>query len=170
MKITRNGSLGFTLLELLIVVGLLAALAALVLPRVTARRTDVWDDSLVPQEMSRIRSAFDAFVCDCVPTSNDLVKVAASGLSILMEYDSDQDWSFPDAYDAERGKGWRGPYMTAEGTIDELPVILDPYYSDSLTNHYYRVEQSNAVTTLVFVGSDGEVDTEDDLRCELYWN
>jgi hypothetical protein len=152
------------------VVALLGALACVVLPRVSASRTAAWGDALVPQEMSRIRLVFDEFVCDCAPTSNDLVYVVATGLAILMEYDADTNWSFPETYDAQRCKGWRGPYLTAEGMIDGIPVILDPYYSDAQTNHYYRVEQSNTVTQLVFIGADHELDTADDQRCELHRN
>jgi prepilin-type N-terminal cleavage/methylation domain-containing protein len=161
---------GFTLIELLIVIALLGALASVVLPRVIASRTAAWDDSIVPQEMSRIRLAFDEFVCDCAPTANDWVRITATDLAILMEYDADTDWSFPETYDAQRGKGWRGPYLIAEGRLNERPVIFDPYYSDELTNHHYRVEQSNSVTQLVFIGADHELDTADDQRSELHRN
>lgn len=171
--IMKKQTTGFTLIEMLIVIGLLGALAVLVIPRVTVSRTAAWNASLIPQEMSRIQAAFDAFACDCVPTSNDLVKIAESGLSVLMEYDDATGWSFPENYDAMRGKGWRGPYIQPEGIVNGLPVLYDPFYSEeraaAFTNHYYRVVQTNDLQ-VVAVGLDHEFETEDDICCDLYLN
>ncbi len=177
---------GFTLIELLIVIGLLGVLASLVLSSLQVQRTDVLDNSLAPAEMMDICKAFVAFEADCVPTSTDRTLIEQYGLEILMDYESSRGWSFPDEFDFDRGKGWRGPYIERQGSREvntvsgqpllsggtDLPVVHDPYSDLPDDEHYYRVIKPAAETKLklVFIGSDGALGTADDVeRVLLTW-
>lgn len=181
----------FTLLELLVVIGLLGALAMLLLPRLQMQRSQVVEKSLAPAEMMDIRRAFAAFEADCAPTPADWEIIEKYGLEILMEYDAERGWSFPDSFDYQRGKGWRGPYIEQQGTrrvyIDQngqplagsgttatIPVVHDPYSALPDDEHYYRlihtVESGKDYLKLVFIGSDGVLGTDDDIeRVILTW-
>jgi prepilin-type N-terminal cleavage/methylation domain-containing protein len=181
---------GFTLMEMLIVIGLLGALVALILPRLTVQKTWAADESMAPAEMMEIRRAYAAFQADCMPTSNDAVQVSRYGLAILMTTNIAwaSSWSFPLTFDPHRGKGWRGPYLQREGTrtvyLDEdgqaltgsgptagIPVIHDPRHAtDDATHaaeHFYRVQTRTNALYLVYVGADAEFGTGDDVAQPL---
>jgi len=181
-----SGQRGFSLIELLIVIGLLGALATLVLPQFQVKRTEVLDEQLAPAEMMDIRRAFAAFEADCAPTSADRALIEQYGLEILMKFEPLRSWSFPASFDNERGKGWRGPYIERQGsrkvnTVSgqpllpggtEIPVVHDPYSDLPDDDHYYRVTKPAAETklNLVFIGSDGALGTADDVeRVLLTW-
>jgi prepilin-type N-terminal cleavage/methylation domain-containing protein len=184
----------FTLIELLIVIGLLGALVALVLPRFTARKSWALDESMAPSEMMEIRRSYAAFQADCLPNGDDRDEIARYGLAILMStnlWDSNWNtvWSFPASFDPRRGKGWRGPYLQEEGRrtvyIDQegqplsgagatnaIPVICDPRYAadraDALSaERFYRVVMQTNTLYLVYLGEDGILDTADDLKQAL---
>ena len=70
MKMKRTEG-GFTLMEMLIVIGLLGALVALILPRLTVQKTWAVDEAMSPAEMMEIRRAYAAFQADCIPTAAD---------------------------------------------------------------------------------------------------
>lgn len=177
-----SGSPGFTLVELLIVIAILGAIATLVIPRLMVDRTDVFDKSLAPAEMMEISNAFGRFVADCAPTSADRTRIGQYGLQILMECTPDSDgkcdggWSIPAEFDPDRGKGWRGPYIhqegqrtvyyeagnrgqpqTGSGAQETIFVVTDPFSKTDDDEHYYRVlyEPINRYLALVYVGKDG---------------
>jgi len=97
-------------------------------------------------------------------------------------------WSFDSEFDADKGKGWRGPYIERQGSRDvnpasgqplltggaEIPVVHDPYCDADDDEHYYRViykvESGKNFLKLVFVGSDDTLGTADDVeRVLLTW-
>lgn len=152
----------FTLIELLIVIGLLGALTTLVLPSFGGLREESME-KVVKKEMADIQEAFQRFRADCVPQTSDYKAITLYGLEILAEYDDSRGWTFPDGWDPDRGKGWRGPYLQAEGTetVDvsatggladnpgqpmdgsgtDIPVVYTPFEgnSDGQPGDYYRV-------------------------------
>ena len=152
-----SSSKAFTLIELLIVIGILGALATLVMSSTTANRTELIDNSVVQAELTDIQRAFLKFQADCIPNSNDYKRISKTGIDVLMQK-PDNAWSFPPQWDNDRQKGWRGPYLSAEGsqTIDastyncqtpsdssstEIKIVKTPYANDDLNSqgHYYRV-------------------------------
>ena len=166
----------FTLIELLIVIGLLGALATLVLPRLTATRTEALDP-VVHKEMQDIRLAFQRFCNDVNPTDAQLGLFRQYGLAPLLRREIATAYSFAE-WDEERGRGWRGPYLGEEGTRDiasngngqdtpggiTIPVIQDPYSENGSDGRFYRVlcrkddgaNWSPEDLALVFVGREDD--------------
>jgi len=93
MKTARNRALrGFTLIELLLVMVILAALAAVVVPRFTSRSEQAKKTAAIT-DISNMEVAIDSFEVDCsrLPTTEE-------GLAALLEQPMDTD-------------GWHGPYL-----------------------------------------------------------
>lgn len=182
---------GFTLMELLIVIGLLGALTMLVLPRLQVTKSWAVDESMAPAEMMDIRRAYAAFQADCLPTVSDRTEIARYGLAILLNttIGGAPSWSFPLQFDPQRGKGWRGPYLQQEGMrtvyLDEdgqaltgtgpkaeIPVIFDPRYTMDANHgyageHFYRTQMLTNTLYLVYVGEDGVFGSVDDVKQPL---
>jgi prepilin-type N-terminal cleavage/methylation domain-containing protein len=146
---------GFTLIELLIVIGLLGAVASLLLASFSGDREKMLDDSVVQAELSDIQRAFQRMNGDCVLQQEDYRTVARYGFAVLLREGSG---SFA-KWDAEKNKGWRGPYIAEESTrlIDvgsdssphwgqrpleggyDIPVICTPYAQGANDGSFYRV-------------------------------
>ncbi len=132
---------GFTLLEILIVVGILALLAAFVLPNVLQRGDQAKID-LVKSAIGRngsIGSALMNYRAD--------VGTYPEELQALYERPSD--------IDEDSGK-WRGPYM--QGTPEELK---DPWGNEYV--YKYPGEFHSDSYDLWSVGIDGQDGTDDDI-------
>ncbi len=188
MKMKRTEG-GFTLMEMLIVIGLLGALVALILPRLTVQKTWAVDEAMSPAEMMEIRRAYAAFQADCIPTAADRDQISRYGLAVLMTTNIAwaAGWSFPLAFDPNRGKGWRGPYLQREGTrrvyLDEegqpltgtgptaeIPVIHDPRHAADVADaeeRFYRVQMRTNTLYLVYVGADAVFGSDDDVAQPL---
>jgi competence protein ComGC len=184
MKSSLICTKSFSLIELLIVIGLLGALTMLVLPNLSVQKDWAYDGSIAPKEMMDIQKAFIAFEADCLPNTDDYKLIGKYGIEILVKFDEDvssgKDWSFPSSFDSERAKGWRGPYLKQESTreIDInspgqpyfsgsgyfIPVICDPRNNPESKSdrHYYRIlyEETNNKMALVYVGADGTLDAQ----------
>jgi len=131
---------GFTLLELLIVIGLLAALVGLVLPQFGGTRAEARDQMRVA-EMHAIHEAFLRFYGDVMPTDVQLTSLTNWHFAPLLARTNAayayQEW------DPIRNRGWRGPYMHTEGIWTNaaghvLPGLFDP------AGALYRIAQTNA--------------------------
>ncbi|MGI6496552.1 MAG: hypothetical protein ACOX5G_10795 [Kiritimatiellia bacterium] len=180
---------GFTLMEMLIVIGLLGALVALILPKLTVQKTWAVDESMAPAEMMDIRRAYAAFQADCLPTAADRAQIGRYGLAVLMTTNLawSTGWSFPMTFDPRRGKGWRGPYLQPEGVrrvyLDEegqslagtgptaeIPVVHDPRHATDAADaaeRFYRVQMRTNTLYLVYVGADAVFGSDDDVAQPL---
>ena len=174
----KSYRLPFTLLELLIVIGMLGALATLILPHLAVAKTEAFDP-MVQTEMQDIRIAFQRFYNDVMPNEAQLDLFRKYGLAPLMQSELPGIYNFP-GWDPDRCRGWRGPYLESEGTriIDansdgqaqaesgvSIPVILDPYAKTDGDARYYRVlcGKKDSLTydgsrlALVFIGVENDV-------------
>ena len=141
----------FTLIELLIVIGLLGAMATLLMSTIRVDRRSVVEDSIVLKELADIQAAFQNFAADCAlerHKNEKLNLVAQYGVTVLLENVGFDPW------DGERQVGWRGPYLLSEGerkyntetigqiadsTKDPRQVILTPDAAAENDPHYYRI-------------------------------
>lgn len=143
----------FSLIELLIVIGILGALLSLVLPGFNDTSDDA-KDKVAKAEMREIQKAFQRFAADVIfrsevrpaingleasATSNKkLYDIAAYGLWPLLcevhpilESSSDGYVSY-DGYDESSGIGRRGPYLEQEGLMQVFPVTITSTHTTDL--------------------------------------
>lgn len=145
----------FSLVELLIVIGILGALCTLVLPGFNDAGEEA-REKVAATEMKEVQSAFRRFSIDVMLKGNKdkMRDIVDYGLWPLMNENQPANAagaiSYPD-YDSEIGIGRRGPYLRREGSVTmsaspgsdgqaknaggtvSIPVVKDPY------GGYYRV-------------------------------
>jgi prepilin-type N-terminal cleavage/methylation domain-containing protein len=136
----------FTLIELLIVIGLLGMVVMVMLASFNSNRQETLDHSIVQKELSDIQRAFQRMNADCVLRDDDLGEIARYGLRVLITEGIVPGW------DSDKGRGWRGPYIEREGqrainpnSVGQLegtefvPVVETPYVATDSDPQYYRV-------------------------------
>ena len=153
----------FSLLELMLVTVILGILIGISVTHFSSNEQDV-QKLVQAKEMADIQRAFMRFYDDCVPADSDLEQIRRYGLWCLIQAENPKDKSTPwgTSFDFYKNKGWRGPYMSSEGTkmvgdvisIDgqvfdetegaiEIPVITTPYLLDASASadsrNHYRV-------------------------------
>jgi len=171
----------FSLIELLIVIAVLGALVALVLPSLNTTEIQA-EEIVVEKEMADVSAMFTHMCGDCVISDSDLTNIAKDGLWALIQRRQPAGCNMEslDEYDYDRGCGWKGPYAQKEGerNIDvslangqesagdvTVPVIHDPYHEKGGSDgHYYRVMIPTAAgneryIALVCVGSNGMLES-----------
>jgi prepilin-type N-terminal cleavage/methylation domain-containing protein len=173
-----GGCFAFSLIELMIVIVILGALVAMVIPLFSYSETDAKKDA-VTSEMAAIRRAYLDFYSDTFPAANELQHLARYGLYPLVftnrpdGYGGSWSDAVRGAYDPYNKLGWNGPYLMHEGSktvrVDEegqnsetggtqvsTCVVFDPY------GGYYRVLASAtdpAKLSLICTGRNQELET-----------
>lgn len=131
----RSQTGGFTLVELLLVLAILATLAAIVLPKFSGRSEQA-KFTAARSQISNFALVLDAFEVD-----NGYYPSSSQGLQALMENPRDSD-------------EWRGPYL-------QQGIPLDPWGSEYI---YEYPGQSNADGyDIISVGPDGREGGDDDV-------
>jgi general secretion pathway protein G len=132
-KIQHNHR-GFTLVELLLVLAILALLAGIVLPRITHRFPETQVRATTTQ-MAAFKSAFELFEVD-----NGYLPKGQNALQELVTKPRD-------------AQGWRGPYMET--------IPLDPWKHAYI--YECPGKHRPASFDLMSVGPDGQPGTADDI-------
>ena len=138
MKKVRVRRSSFTLIEIMIVVVIIAALAAMVVPRLTGRSEQARRSIAEADVNMNIANALDLYELD-----NGTFPTTEQGLDALLNEPTTEP----------RPLEWRGPYLKKEP--------IDPW-----NNRYrYRYPGSNNTNgyDLYSVGPDGTEGTEDDV-------
>ena len=133
---------GFTLVELLLVLVILATLAALVLPKFTGR-TEQARTTAAQTQLSTFGTALDAFEID-----TGTYPYGADGLSMLIIPPSDLT-------------GWRGPYLKSDIPFDPWG---NPYTFE------YPGRNNPTGYDLMSAGPDGQFGTADDISNAPLYN
>jgi len=131
----RKTRQGFTLVELMLVLVILATLAAIVLPRFTGR-TEQAREAAAKTQISTFELALDAFEVD-----NGYYPNGSDGLEPLVTEPSDT-------------KNWRGPYL-------KQGIPLDPWEQPYIYECPGRHNEKGY--DLASGGPDKRVGTEDDI-------
>ena len=131
---SRRARGGFTLVELLLVLAILATLAAIVIPKF-AGRSEQAKVTAAKTQLSAFSTALDSFEVD-----NGYYPKTGEGLSPLVDTPKD-------------AKNWKGPYLR------EVP--LDPW-EKAYVYEYPGKHNSNGYDVMS-PGPDGEIGTDDDI-------
>ena len=131
----RRGAQGFTLVELLLVLVILATLAAIVIPKFSGRTEQAKHTAALTQ-ISTFGTALDAFEVDLgyYPKTSD-------GLNLLLVEPRD-------------AKDWRGPYLKSDIPNDPWD---HPYIYECPGKH------NSKGYDIISLGPDGRRDTDDDI-------
>ncbi len=138
-SIRRRKALGFTLLEILLVVGLLALLAAFVVPNLTKQSENA------KVNIARAAIGPNGQLSQCIKIFKENTGVYPEELKYLMEKPSDEDVA----------KKWTGPY------IEDESGLQDPW------GHEYQYnangQHNEGRYDLWSNGPDGREGTDDDI-------
>ncbi len=140
MNSIRRNTVGFTLIEMLLVVVIIGILAAIVVPSMIDRRKDA-DKSAARGTLASFCSALDSYAVD-----NGRYPSTDQGLDALVIKPAT----------SPEPKNWRGPYLR----VVDLPT--DPW------GHPFRYFNPGALRPPLFdlycLGEDGAEGTDDDIR------
>jgi len=125
---------GFTLVELLLVLVILAVLAAIVIPKMAGRSEQARETAATTQ-IAAFKTALDTFEID-----NGYYPSGEKGLDELVDEPSN-------------AKNWRGPYL------DNIPV--DPWGNEYI--YEYQGKNNQKGYDIMSVGPDGRANTDDDI-------
>jgi general secretion pathway protein G len=126
---------GFTLVEMLLVLVILAALAAVVVPKFAGRSQQA-KETAARSQIANIEIALDMF-----ETDNGYYPNGSDGLEELVDQPSN-------------ATSWQGPYL-------KKGVPLDPWGNDYAYN--YPGKQNNGGYDILSMGPDGRVGGSDDI-------
>lgn len=135
MRISSRRQSGFTLVEMLLVLVILAVLAAIVIPKFSGRSQQA-KITAAGSQISSIEMALDAFEVD-----NGFYPQGSAGLGALVDQPNN-------------AQNWKGPYL-------KKGVPLDPWGNAYL---YTFPGKANAKGyDLMSAGPDGQTGTDDDI-------
>jgi general secretion pathway protein G len=132
----RRAQWGFTLVELLLVLAILATIAAIVLPKITGRRVDA-EIKAARTQISAFKTALNLFEVD-----NGFFPRGQNGLADLIQQPRD-------------AQNWKGPYL------DNDVVPKDPWNNDYVYSYPGRHNPSSF--DISSAGPDGQPGNEDDV-------
>ncbi|AQQ71388.1 PilD-dependent protein PddA [Limihaloglobus sulfuriphilus] len=135
LNIEYKRKTGFTLIELLLVLVILAALAAVVVPKFT-RRSEQARITAAKTDISNIEVALDAFEID-----NGRYPTTSEGIKALIEKPSNAD-------------GWETPYL--KRGVPKDPWGAEYIYKQPGSHNEYGYDLSSG-------GPDGQAGNEDDI-------
>src|ERR1044071_2473051 len=117
---------GFTLIETIVTVGLLAVLAAFVVPSVL-RKADSADPVKVANDLNSISTAVPQFVSDvkgAVPGDlEDLTEPLLTNAACNSLNPCDSTITHRDIYTIQQVRLWKGPYLAAWVAADPVSAI-----------------------------------------------
>jgi prepilin-type N-terminal cleavage/methylation domain-containing protein len=145
---------GFTLIESVVTVGLMAVMAAFVVP-VVLRKADAADPVKVANDLNSIATAIQQFASDVkgvMPGDiEDLIEplFTSAGCSRLNPCDS--TITHTQTYTVQQIAQWKGPYLTASMSADPASLLRSGYVAD-VANPLVRFDAISGVAELCPTG------------------
>jgi prepilin-type N-terminal cleavage/methylation domain-containing protein len=143
----RSSRPGFTLVETVVTVGLLAVLAAFVVPSVI-RKADSADPVKVANDLNSISTALQTFTSDfkgVMPGDiQDLTQPVLVNSVCNVVSPCDSIITHRATYTASEAVLWKGPYLTASLSRDPNALLRSGYVAD-LSNALTRFDAVNGV-------------------------
>lgn len=128
-----NGRRGFTLVETVVTVGLIAVLAAFVVPSVL-RKADSADPVKVANDLNSISTAVQTFASDVKGTLpgdlEDLTEPLLTNATCNNFNPCDSTVTHADIYTSQQVKLWKGPYLAASVMPDPQSAIRSGYVGE----------------------------------------
>jgi prepilin-type N-terminal cleavage/methylation domain-containing protein len=153
---TRNG---FTLVETVVTVGLLAVLAAFVVPSVI-RKADSADPVKVANDLNAVSTALQTFTSDMkglMPGDiQDLTQPVLVNSVCNTVSPCDSVVTHRSAYTASEAVMWRGPYLTASVERNPNALLRSGYVAD-FSNTLVRFDAVNGVPEWCQLNNGGAV-------------
>jgi prepilin-type N-terminal cleavage/methylation domain-containing protein len=150
---------GFTLIETVVTVGLLAVLAAFVVPSVI-RKADSADPVKVANDLNAISSAIQTFSSDLKGTMpgdiQDLTQPVMVSAVCNRVTPCDTTITHTKTYTASQALLWRGPYLSASIERDPNAQLRSGYVAD-VSNTLTRFDAINGVPELCQLTGGGSV-------------
>jgi len=150
---------GFTLVETIVTVGLLAVLAAFVVPSVI-RKADAADPVKVANDLNAISTALQTFTSDMkglMPGDiQDLTQPVLVNAVCNQVSPCDSLISHRSAYTAGQAVLWRGPYLAASVERNPTAMLRSGYVAD-ISNTLVRFDAVNGVPEWCQLSSGGAV-------------
>jgi prepilin-type N-terminal cleavage/methylation domain-containing protein len=118
--VTRASRAGFTLIETIVTVGLIAVLAAFVIPTVI-QKAGAGDPVKVQNDLNTVRTAIETFATDVKNGFPDQISTLTSKPTVAARFIDSS------AFNANQVQAWNGPYLAA---------TIAPTLGDSLATGY----------------------------------
>lgn len=165
---SRANRMGFTLIETVVTVGLIAVMAAFVIPSVM-RKADSADPVKVANDLLTISSGVQTFASDvkgALPGDlEDLTQPLLSNSSCNTLNPCDSTITHTDLYTVQQIAQWKGPYIAASISADPTALLRSGYVAD-ISNTLVRYDATSGVpefcasgTTTILVPCAGFVAT-----------
>ena len=150
---------GFTLIETVVTVGLLAVLASFVVPSVM-RKADSADPVKVANDLNSISTAIQTFSSDLkgiLPGDiQDLTQPILVNSLCNRATPCDSTVTHRERYTAQQAVLWRGPYLSASIERDPNARLRSGYVAD-VSNTLTRFDAVNGIPELCQLNGDGSV-------------
>jgi len=154
--ICRRSRRGFTLIETVVTIGLIAALAAFIVPSVMNKSGSA-DPVKVDNDLSAIGVAIQSFSSDLKGTNpgdiEDLITPPIATTSCGAGVPCDSTINHTTGYTSDMVALWKGPYLAASINADPRSVLRSGYIAN-VENPLLRFDEVDGVPE--FCGSSGQ--------------
>jgi prepilin-type N-terminal cleavage/methylation domain-containing protein len=143
MQMGARGRRGFTLIETVVTVGIVATLAAVVVPQVV-KQFDAADPARLAEDLNNIRTGLETFSLNVRPHQPDDIEDLANPIRFTS---SPLDSTFLGAnYTITDSTAWLGPYISASVAVDAANDvgIISTGYGATIQNHFALFDEGGA--------------------------